>query len=149
MKYFLTACLSLFLVACGSNPPKISDTKTGYPEIVISRPAKLIKPHLVSDALDRGYTLKADTDYMLEFTRPPRTAGESLGASLIVGNSYSNNTIELQYTLVETQGKTRVVGKLWTQAVMPFGKVNRQPNNNGSSFNAIQGFFNDLKNKLQ
>ena len=144
----LSVFIGLFLMGCAATTPKISNTKTGKPEIVIHKPARLIKPHLISDAVDRGFTLKKDSDYLIEFSRKPKIGMESLTAGL-QGNRYSNNTIELQYTLVETAGKTRVIATMSTQSVMPFGRVNKTESNGANTFNSIQGFFNDLKAKLQ
>jgi hypothetical protein len=146
---FLSLFVAVFFIGCAAAPPKISNTKTGKPEIVIHKPAKFIKPHLISDALDRGYMLKKDSDYLIEFSRKPKNTGERLTAGMLVGNSHSSNTIELQYTLVESAGKTRVIAHSYVQAIMPFGKINKMDNNGSGTFNEIQGFFNDLKARLQ
>ena len=145
---FLILILPFIIIGCAGNEPKISNTKTGNPEIVISKPVKTIKPLLINDALDRGYSLVSDTDYALTFSRPPRAGGESFALAL-QGNKYTQNSLELQYTLVETAGKTRVIAKMWSKIAFPMGQVKRHPSNGPKAYNAIQGFFNDLKQRVE
>lgn len=145
---FLSLFIGLFLMGCAASTPKISTTKSGKPEIVIHKPASFIKPHLISDALDNGYSLVKDSDFLIHFSRKPRAGAESLNA-VLTGNKYSERTIELQYTLVETAGKTRVIADYWKKTVFPFGRVKKSSNNGAADFNERQGFFNDLKARLQ
>lgn len=138
-----------FLASCGEPVKRIEETRSGRPEVTIKAPLNTIINELIDKSIDEGYTLVNQSNYSLQFRRQVNRA-EDIHTSLWVGNSYSENSKWLNYSLTKSGTSIRVVASSELQAAMIGGQINRQSlDENNLVFNTYQGFLNDLKAKLE
>lgn len=141
----MTVVLGMCLSGCVAPPVKMTETKSGSPEVVINKPRKITKGVILEAMANNGANIEQETDSMLRFSAPP-TIAQNMMISLLVGNAYSANKVILEVTLLE-QGSaaTRVIGKAFAEAQMPFGQTRRDPINTPADYNQIQTQMNKWK----
>lgn len=96
----------------------------------------LVKAKLLGRYLNNGYNMESESSYALVMARKPRGSMEELAISLSVGNSYSDNSVVVNFSLVPVEEGTRVVATVQARAVMPSGKVNTENWDSAFSFNS-------------
>jgi|GEM_PF-2799612 len=144
----LICVLSLF--GCAQSVPKITQTMSGKPEVMInSTNTNSIKAEIINRMMNEKYQLVKDTSYLLEFNRPANS-NENFAAALSIGNSYSNNFRVSTFTFLTDNDSTKIIVSLSLQAQMPMGQVNTMPlNDNGNVYNSYQTFLFDIKKKIE
>lgn len=104
---------------CVTQQPKMTQTASGKPEVVIATTdVDAIKSAVISSLVNHGYTVEKDTPYELEMTRPTNST-ENLAASLSIGNSYSTNSRVATYMFAKQNGSVRVIVHMFLRAQMP------------------------------
>jgi hypothetical protein len=141
--------LAVTLAGCVGTPvKKLSETKSGSPEVAINKSPSTVKAALVAHMIENGYSLDADTEYQVKLSRAP-TPAEAFMIGMFVGNGYSTNKIVLEDTLIPSDGGTRIIGKMFYWAQFPFGRINQQPAENDMElYNRHQLELNAVKAKL-
>lgn len=150
-KLFLAICLSsgAFYGCATNNEPKMTETKSGAPEVFINKPPNAVKPAIISNMTDFGANLEKDSDYKLEFSKEPDPS-QNFIILLTVGNEFSTNKIVTEYTLFPKDGGTRVIAKGYLTALMPLGKLNKQEiTGNTDIYNQLQKRLNNIKDDIQ
>ena len=161
----LSVITLLFLTGCMSSPKKMTNTKTGRPEVIISSiDVDNIKSQIISDNLQHGYIVMKDTPHLLELRRSftdeenanqaqMNVLADGL-ASLLVGgmgygysslpstNYYSDkqNYRTVSITLLKSKKSTRVVATNFKNTVEL-----RQ----ASVFNSWQRYLFKLKDTIE
>jgi hypothetical protein len=151
INYFvLGVLLAIFLGGCATAVPKITQTSSGKPEVVINTTnTDQIKAEIINKMMNEQYQLVKDTSYLLEFNRPANS-NENLAAALSIGNSYSNNSRVATFTIINNNETTKIIVSLSLQAQMPMGQINTMPlNNNGNVYNIYQNMLFDIKNRVE
>lgn len=149
MKRFLTPVILSFLLLAGcASEPRMNETASGNPEVTIKRPAEKVKPIILSKMMNMGADLEQDSPYLMTFSRKP-TPGQDFAAAMLVGNNYSQNRAIAEFTLFPESGSTRVVGKGYLKANMPFGGVRKEQFNGNNTFNQLQRILNEVKKEAE
>ena len=140
----------LLFAGCVTQPPRITNTPSGKPEVAIAtNDVARIKSMIIGDLVNHGYTVEQDTEYSLTLSRR-LSGGEDMVAALAVGNSYSSNTRLATYTFVRDGNSVRVILAAQIRAQMPGGQVKSQPlDGNNSIFNTFQQQLLEFKKKIE
>lgn len=136
------------LMSCNATVERMAETPSGRPEVVISAPRAEIANLIINESINEGYTIVSQTDFSIQMSRP-LNSNENIAASLFVGNSYSNNSRWLTFTLTEVPEGIRVIISAEIQAAMVGGQINRQPLNANTNFNTYQSWLLDIKAQLE
>ena len=153
MKNILLPVVFALLTACASQPAKISQTVSGWPEIEISTAdKKSVKDYILLKNSEAGWNLEQESDSMLSFSKLD-TSG-SFNAALTqtaLGNSYSTPPkYEVKYIISQLPGRVKIVSNIAVSTQMPGGQVNRMfLNENNTVFNAYQEQLNRFKRGLE
>lgn len=142
--------LALLLIGCAAPVPKLTQTQSGKPEVVINATnTDQIKTEIINKMMNEKYELVRDTPYLLEFHRPANST-EDFAAALSIGNSYSRNFRVAVFTIIKDNDNTKVVVSLSLQAQMPMGQINTMPlNDSGNVYNIYQNMLFDIKKKVE
>ena len=105
----LLPVLILLVSACAT--PVAHHTPSGKPEVTISSTdGELIKNLVISEMIDRGYSVSSEREYSIAFDRPV----ENVFAAALLGSQYNSTpNARITYTVVRTpNGLSRVVATL-------------------------------------
>lgn len=142
-------CIGLVLGGCVAPVPKMVETASGKPEIVINSDLASIKSAIINELVNHNYTVEEDTDYMLRMSRP-LDASENLIAAMTVGNSYSVNKRLAVYQFIKLPEGYRVLVSPSMTSQMPGGQVNTvEISDNGDVFNTFQRGLIQIKATLE
>ena len=141
--------LSIFIFGCSSTP-KIADTITGKPEIVInSTDLNIIKNDIIGELLIAGYTVVQDTPRLLELQRRTRDNEDIAAYFMSVGNAYSTNYRTVSVNFLKSDDSVRIVVSTFFRAHLPYGEVSSAPITNNEVFNYWQEYLDKLKIKIK
>lgn len=145
----LLLLISFFLFGCAPQPPRIAETASGNPEIVIGGvDLESVRSRLIDRVLSSGMHLDSETPSRITVSRELTGAHENL-MRLALGNSYSTPVrAETAYTIINVQGGVKIYAQssAWTQ--MPGGQVNRMALDGNADFNAVQRGLNSLRDSF-
>ena len=105
----LLPALILLVSACAT--PVAHHTPSGKPEVTIfSTDGELIKNLVISEMIDRGYSVSSEREYSIAFDRPV----DNVFAAALLGSQYNSTpNARITYTVVRTpNGHSRVVATL-------------------------------------
>jgi PBP1b-binding outer membrane lipoprotein LpoB len=135
----ITAAL---LSACASQPAKISQTASGWPEIEISvSDKKLVKDYIVLKNSEAGWNMEQESDSMVTFSKVDSSGSFNAAFTQVaLGNAYSTPPkYEVKYFINQLSGRVKVVSNIAVSTQMPGGQVNRVfLNENNAVYNAYQ-----------
>lgn len=145
-------CL-LLLAGCASQPAKIKETRSGWPEVEISTSDKTkVKQNIISRNAQTGWALEQETDSSLLFTKIDDTG--SMGAIMtqaIIGNAYSTPPVyEARYIISQANEQVSIVVNISVSTQMAMGQTNRiLLNKNNAVFNAFQQQLERVKSETE
>ena len=145
----LLLILTLFVVGCATTQVEREFTTiSGHPEVTIDAPIEDITSYILEILIDKNYMITNQTPNLLELERP-LTDGEEFTVSLLLGNSYSNNSRISKINFIKTPNGTRLIWRQFYKAVMPLGNVNQQEIMNNNMFNEIMYVLQEMKFNLE
>jgi hypothetical protein len=81
-------------------------TPSGKPEVVIHAPVAQVKSALISRAMNRGFSITRDTDYLLQLEKP----SDNIAAQVLLGSRYDSTPSERYvFTFAPAGDEVRVV----------------------------------------
>jgi hypothetical protein len=136
---FATAAL---LSACASQPAKISQTSSGWPEIEISTTDKrAVKDYILLKNSEAGWNIEQESDSILTVSKIDSSGSFNAAFTQVaLGNAYSTPPkYEVKYFINQLPGRVKVVSNIAVSTQMPGGQVNRVfLNDNNAVYNAYQ-----------
>lgn len=101
---------ALIVMVTGCVAPVQHNTASGKPEVTVGTDdVGQVKAALVSEMVDRGYHITADSDYRLVFDRPV----DNFLAGVLLGSSYDTTpNARIAYALVRRAEGVRVVADI-------------------------------------
>ena len=152
MKNPLAVALLIFgLTGCVATAPKISETASGNPEVVVkTQNIEAIQNLIIDDMVNFKYVIEAQTKNLLRMSRPGQ-GNEALGAYLKgVGNAYSATERVATYNFISTDAGVRVIAISEIRSRLPGGQVNSASlSGNSNVYNEFQKQLTDIKAKLE
>jgi hypothetical protein len=124
---------AVLLAGCQTVEPPA--TASGKPEVTINAPIAKIKSILISNAVNAGFSISKDTEYLLQFDKP----SNNFAAQLLLGSKYDGVPNErYQITFAQMGESVRVVaaGMIVTNPGSSFERV--MPINAGDGINKTQ-----------
>lgn len=149
----LIICLFILIAGCASAPPKIKETSSGHPEIVISvKDLKPIRSNLIERNASTGWTLEQETESTLFFTKTDTSGSlQSAVTQALLGNAYSTPPkYEARYTFIPMPNSTKIIVNVFVSTQMPGGQVNRIGLSDASpTFNPFQTQLEKVKSEVE
>jgi len=95
---------AILLAGCETVQPPA--TASGKPEVTINAPIAKIKSILISNAVNAGFSISKDSEYLLQFDKP----SNNFAAQLLLGSKYDGVPNErYQITFAQMGDSVRVV----------------------------------------
>ena len=119
MKKILTFLVCVLLSGCSVQPPRIAQTESGWPEVVLSGAIKERAVHdtILLNLVSAGYQVEADNGSYLKFSRQMNRAEEA-GRRAVNGGDPGTFRDEVVVTIVRTSAGIRVlVQPAWSKGV--------------------------------
>lgn len=143
----LTLVISLFFLVAGCATPIKHLTPSGRPEVTITgRVGEQIVARITNRMLDSGYNVKMATKTLMVFEKPI----DNVLAAALLGSHYDHTpAARVTYTIIETEGYTRIVASLAaiTNPGSAFERVT--PMNDSKDSVRVQQFLAALKSSLE
>jgi len=141
------------LSACATQPAKITQTVSGWPEIEISATdKKSVKDYILLKNSETGWSLEQESDSMLFFSQVDSSGSFNAALTTVaLGNAYSTPPkYELKYFINQLPGRVKIVSNIAVSTQMPGGQVNRMfLNVNNAVYNAYQEQLNRFKKDVE
>lgn len=153
MKKLLLLLIMAMVTACATQPQKITQTSSGWPEIeVFTKDKNAVRENIITRNSETGWNLEQDTPNTLMFTRVD-TSG-SLGSALtqsLIGNAYSTPPkYEAKYIISSKGNATKIIVNVSISSEMRTGQTNRIfLNNNREVFNIFQKQLQKVKSEIE
>lgn len=136
-----------FALLAGCATPVVHQTASGKPEVTIdTENVAGVKEALVSEMVNRNYSLIRDTEYQLVFDRPI----ENILASALLGSKYdSTPNARITYTFAVGMDTVRVVADLSIITNPGSAFERRMEMNSNQDSLEFQGMLNQLRDTFQ
>lgn len=119
-------------------------TPSGNTEAIFDLPLQQASDRMANACLDQGWTMIESSSTMV-VCEPPMNFGQSLLASLAIGNQYSTPPRTFyRFNLAGLGGSTRVQVSAWVETQMAFGQVRRMELATDKYHNSAMGFFRNV-----
>ncbi|MEL4204825.1 hypothetical protein C9E85_16150 [Plesiomonas shigelloides] len=148
--------LALFTLGCSSQPERVVNTKSGWPEVYITTNDKSeIVKHVIARNVKNGWVLDEESENTISFEYIDTSGSfDSIMYQSLLGNAYSTAPkYETKYTIANStkgNGEYFVVVNTSVSVQMAGGKVNRvYLKENNTLFNAIQKQLNSIKSDVE
>jgi hypothetical protein len=121
-------------------------TPSGKPEVTIRAPLPQIKSAIISRAMNRGYSVTRDTDYLLQVEKP----SDNMAAQILLGSRYDSTPNE-RYVFTFAPGKDEVRVVAATMFVTNPGSAFEQltPITTGKGIQQTQVSLDEIKSQLE
>jgi hypothetical protein len=141
------ALFALALIAIGCASPQPLPTPSGKAEIVVQAPKAKVRDALAARALDRGFSIKSNTESALVIGK----RSDSVALAMLAGSRYdAQPEIRVRYDLLEAETGTRVVSTAMvvTNPDSAFERIT--PMEPGSkAYQELQSAMNEVKTKVE
>lgn len=139
-KIILAALLSVILSACQTAQPLA--TASGKPETTIHAPVQKVKSAIVSLAMNHGFNVSKDTDFVLQVEKPT----DNFGIALLMGSRYDGTPAErVTFTFAPMGEDVRVTAAV-SIVTNPGSAFERPaPVNTGEPVEKMQKILLDIK----
>lgn len=149
----ISICLAVAISGCASAPPKIKETSSGHPEIVVAvKDSKPIRSNLIARNAGTGWVLEQETESTLLFTRTDTSGSfQSAATQVLLGNAYSTPPkYEARYTFISMPEAVRVIVNVFVSTQMPGGQLNRMSLSDAApTFNPFQAQLEKVKSEIE
>ena len=147
MRILFIGLAFLALTGCMANQEPLNfSSSSGNPEITLKNISLSdAKNRLIDGCLNKGLQVEEKGNSGVICWEELK-GGESILATLVVGNSYSTPPVQrTQFVLTETADSVRIVGtRMWLETQMAFGQTRTQVLDSNNQLNSIQNFLNGL-----
>lgn len=139
MLRLLMAVFILALAGCQTAQPLA--TASGRPEVSISAPASQVHAALVGAAMNRGYTIRQDSQYLLVVEKP----SQNFMANVLLGSQFNPVVnARMSIAIAEIGGATRVVVDMAIIQNPGSGFERALPANNSKDAPVIQAWLDEI-----
>lgn len=136
MRSFLVVLFFGLLIGCASQPPRIAQTPSGKPEVVIvTADRSAVRQSIISHKVSEGWSLEQETDSLLVFNRAFDEKTLILGSAL-VGSNAMRNGMTIRYTIFQTKEGAKVL-------VTPFNDQDT------TEFNSLYAQLKTIKHEIE
>lgn len=140
MKRALPVAMAAMLLASAG-----AAAQSGRAEISIPATANAIKPQLINEMLNKGYSVMADTPYMITFDR----VADNLGAMFLFGTRYGGAPhARISFTMAEINGSTRIVADAALIGNAGTAFERRNDMNSGNEREEVQQLLNTVASRV-
>lgn len=148
MKRIIAFIAIAFLGGCVTDAASsyAPSTASGKPEVTIKAPVAAIKSALISRAMNKGYSVTKDSDYVLQIEKKT----DNLGAAVLLGSKYDSVPAERYvFTFAQVNNEVRVVAS--TMFVTNPGSAFEQltPVTTGQAVQNTESSLNEVKTQLE
>lgn len=148
MKKICFFLLAIFIAGCASQPAKITQTKSGYPEVeIVTTDLGRAKDGLISIGVENGYALKSESDRSIVMVKEVESVMAQ--AFLTAGTYGTKPVMEMRYTLIKRAGSVQVVSTFSVSSQNVYGQTSSNSGMNNASFNKYQAALNALKAEIE
>lgn len=143
MKKLLVVCAA---IALGTSAPAAADefyavTPSGRAEAYFDMPVVQTSDLLANKCIDLGWTVVSTTETIVT-CQAPMSLGQSILASLAIGNQYSTPPVMFyRFNLAGSGTSTRVQVNGWIETQMAFGQVRHEDLAGAPFYNGAMDFF--------
>ncbi|BEE07111.1 hypothetical protein ACK36G_18640 [Aeromonas veronii] len=141
----LTAAIGLAsLTGCASNGDASHTAALKQPEVLISAPQSTVKA-VISERLARaGYQFEAESSHTMAFARPITDLDRKMALVLKGISAEAEKEDFIEFTLLESEGKTTVIGRHFIRVSNAFGQSKKILTSDQNPSNSVMN--DSLKN---
>ncbi len=150
---FLTLFISLAsLTGCASNGDGSQAAGLKQPEVLINAPQERVRA-VISERLARaGYQFETESSHTMAFARPITDLDRMMALVLKGISSEAEKEDFIEFTVLENEGKTTVIGRHFIRVSNAFGQSKKiltsdQQPSNGVMIESLNNVKNQAENK--
>jgi hypothetical protein len=145
--FFTIAIAGLIFSGCASPPPRIANTASGRPEVLITNASvETVRNTMVEEFLSAGWRVDSSTELNVVLSK--KMAGrDEAGKKYVYGGVPDTFRDEFSFAILKVQNGVKVFAQYaWTRVLS--GQTVRTEENSNETFNSQQAALFRLRDKL-
>lgn len=138
------------LTGCATPPPRLANTESGNPEVVIENvTVEAVHDRILERLLSKGARIEIDTPSRITVSKEVEGQRE-MWLRLAISNSYSTPVrADLNFSIIKISSGVKVFVQMSAWSQMPGGQIQRMDLNGNQDFNDVQASLYRLRDSFK